>query len=109
MLANYFNKLNKKIFESKGSDPLKIETSPYRDWKILIIVFFVSIAVSVGFNIYMLVQINNDNFFSSGAQQQSGPLLNRDGLTAVLTQLAAKEAIVSGKATTTTSLVDPSR
>ena len=109
MLADYFKKINKKIFESKGADPLKTEITPYRDWKILVVVFFIAIASSIGFNVYMLIQINNDNFFNSVTERPTGPVLNRDRLTAVLAMLAEKDALISGKATSTPFAVDPSR
>lgn len=93
---------------SKGKDSAKIEPMPYRDWKIIVLCFFAGFVVSLGFNIYMSYQINNDNFFTTSTQKQTGPVLNRDGLGKVLTGLSAKDDFLA-KPIVNATIVDPSR
>lgn len=99
----------KKYVSFGGADAAKIETTPYRDWKIVAVGFFVFLVASLAFHTYMSVQINNDNFFTATPVKKEGLIFNKTGLKAVLTVLSAKEQILSGVATTTTSAVDPSR
>lgn len=110
MLKNYFNKEKfKKLFDSKGIDSLKAEAAPFRDWKILVISFFVGLSLSLAFNIYMSLQINNDSFFTATTQKYAGPVLNREGLVKVLADLTAKEAFLSKPTSEALTVVDPSR
>lgn len=109
MLKDYYNKFFKKAFTARGADRLKYEPMPYRDWRIVVTIFFVALSISIGFNVYMLFQINNDSFFVASVQKRGESVLNKDGLARVLTDLAAKEAVLSGKSATTVSAVDPSR
>lgn len=108
-LKNYYNKWVKEFFSTKGVDAGKVEITPNRDWKIIAICFFTVLVISLGFNIYMSFQINNDSFFTAAPKKYEGVTFNRDGLTAVLSKLAAKEASLSQVSTTTASVVDPSR
>lgn len=109
MFKNYYKKFVKKFFSGRGQDPLKTEARPYRDWKFVVIIFFVALAVSMGFNAYMLFQINNDTFFNVTASKQEGTTLNTDGLSNVLANLRANDAILAGATTTIPLAVDPSR
>lgn len=107
-MKDYFNKVMKGVLSSKGTDSAKIEPMPYRDWKIIVLSFFGGLVLSLGFNIYMSYQINNDNFFTTSTQKQAGPTLNREGLGKVLAGLAAKEDFLA-KPIADTTIVDPSR
>jgi hypothetical protein len=108
-MINYFKRFSNKFFSSKGADPLKMEATPYRDWKIIIVGFFVGLVISLGLNIYMSYQINSDTFLSPTAKKYEGLVLNRDGLARVLVDLATKDAVHSGRATSSVSVIDPSR
>lgn len=107
-MKDYFNKVMKGLLSSKGTDSAKTEPMPYRDWRIIVLSFFVGFVISLGFNIYMSFQINNDNFFTTNTQKQVGPTLNREGLGKVLAGLTAKEDFLA-KPTVDVTIVDPSR
>ena len=108
MLKKDWNKEFKKLFASKGSDPLKAEPTPYRDWRIIVLSFFAGLMVSLGFNIYMSIEINRDSFFTTTPKVEQGVVFNSEGLTTVLGALAAKEAAFEKLRTEGVSVVDPS-
>lgn len=81
------------MFSSKGADHLKMEITPYRDWRVVIGAFFLGLVVSLGFNIFMSININSDNFFATAPKSGGGVTLNKDGLTKILAELAGKESI----------------
>lgn len=97
-----------KLATSKGSDPSKTEITPYRDWRIVVIGFFVGIAASFGFNIYMSIEINRDSFFSGAPTPTQGTLFNREGLARVLNNLSQKEAVFERVKIEGVHVVDPS-
>ena len=109
MLKDYFRKILKKFTFSKGEDSSKGMFKPYRDWKILVIVFFVALIISIGLNTYLSVQIIDNNFLTASIPTNSGPVLDRDGLTKVLSDFAAREAFLANPNATTSPVVDPSR
>jgi hypothetical protein len=109
MFKNYYNKIIKKMFSSKGRDPSRTEGAPYRDWKIVAISFFALFLVSLGFNIYMSFQINNDSFFATTPKTYDGVVFNREGLQKVLSVLAQKEAFLLAPTQANKPVVDPSR
>ncbi|MBI5078212.1 MAG: hypothetical protein HZB11_02515 [Candidatus Yonathbacteria bacterium] len=98
----------KKLSFSKGADTFKMEITPYRDWRVLAGVFFVGLVVSLGFNIYMSVEINSDSFFTTVPKNGDGVELNKDGLANVLADFADKKAIFEKVKTEGVSVVDPS-
>jgi len=108
MLKKDWNKELKKLTVSKGSDSFKVEPTPYRDWRLLVIGFFVTLVLSVGFNIYMSIEINRDNFFTTTPKSEQGVVFNSEGLSAVLGALAAKEAASEKLRTEEVLVVDPS-
>lgn len=73
----------KKLLVSKGSDKAKIEITPYRDWRVIVIVFFAGLVASAGFNAYMFIQINQDSFFTQTEKPALGSVLNRSGLAEI--------------------------
>lgn len=108
MLKKDWNKEFKKLTASKGSDPFKAEPTPYRDWRSLAMGFFAVLTLSVGFNIYMSIEINRDSFFTTTPTSDTGVVFNSEGLTAVLGNLAAKETVFEKLRTEGVSVVDPS-
>ena len=103
-----WNKEFKKLTTSKASDPSKAEPTPYRDWRLLVSGFFVLLVISVGFNIYMSIEINRDSFFTTTPKTGEGVVFNGEGLAAVLEDLAMKEAAFERLITEGVSVVDPS-
>lgn len=102
-------KVLKKFFSSKGSDPTKMETTPFRDWRIVVVTFFIGLVLSIGFNVYMSVEINQDSFFTTTTKGGEVAALNKSGLTKVLAGFAEKEALFEKARTEKNSVVDPSR
>lgn len=108
MLKKDWNKEIKKLTTSKGSDPFKVELTPYRDWRLLVMGFFVALILSVGFNIYMSIEINRDSFFTTIPKSEQGVVFKSDGLATVLEALAIKEAAFEKLRTEEVFVVDPS-
>lgn len=108
MFKKDWNKEFKKLTASKSFDPFKIELTPYRDWRFLVAGFFVALVLSVGFNIYMSIEINRDNFFTTVPKIEQGAMFNNEGLTTVLDDLAAKEVAFEKLRTEGVQVVDPS-
>lgn len=104
---NWSNQI-KKLLSSRGSDPLKMKISPYRDWAIVVGVFFVGFVFSLGFNIYISIKINQDDFFATSSKSNDEVVLNKEGLTKVLKELSDKEKIFNNTSTGRAVLVDPS-
>jgi len=98
----------KELFSSKGKDVLKIEPTPYRDWGVIVGVFFCGLVLSLGFNIYISIKINGDDFFVAVKNEDSGPVLNKAGLEKVLTEFSIKENTFQKVITEKTPIVDPS-
>lgn len=108
MLKKDWVKKFKKLFSSKGSDPMRMEVAPYRDWRIVVMSFFAGLVVSLGFNIYMSIEINRDSFFTATPKSGEEVALNKEGLEKVLAGFAEKEATFEKVKTEGVSVVDPS-
>ena len=108
MIKLDLSKRFKKLSSSRGTDPLKMETTPYRDWRILAFTFFVGLVVSLGFNIYMSIGINSDSFFTVTPKSIAGVTLNKDGLDKILAGFADKQAAFEKARTEGVAVVDPS-
>lgn len=99
----------KRLSVSKGSDHTKMEITPFRDWRIIVTLFFVGLLVSIGFNFYMSIEINRDSFFTTAPKSGEVVVFNKDGLSKVLAALAEKEALFEKARTEKSTVVDPSR
>ncbi|MBI3634560.1 MAG: hypothetical protein HY228_03015 [Candidatus Yonathbacteria bacterium] len=115
MLKKDLNKKTKNLFSLKGiislwrdADPSKIEIAPYRDWRIMGIVFFVILLASFGFNMYLLFEVNRDNFFVVPEVKSQGMSFDREGLNRVLDLIATREATFEKLKTETVKVNDPS-
>lgn len=91
-----------------NSDWTKIEIVPYRDWRIVGIGFFIMLFVSFGFNIYILFEVNRDNFFAVPEIKSQGVSFNREGLNRVLNLIATREATFERLKTEKIEVRDPS-
>jgi len=98
----------KKLTYSKGSDALKMETTPYRDWRILVVVFFVGLISSMGFNIYMLIEIDRDTFFSQAPKSSGVIKFNEEGLAKVIAGIDEKAEKFENSKKVSSAVVDPS-
>jgi len=82
----------KKISFSKGVDALKMEITPFRDWRNLVVLFFIWLCVSLIFNIYMSIGVNRDHFFATPKKSSNVEVLDIDGLKTVSDKIDEKEA-----------------
>lgn len=98
----------KKLTYSKGVDKIKMEITPYRDWRIVVVVFFVVLASSVWFNMYVFIEINRDTFFSATPKSAGVVKFNEEGLAKVIDGLDEKEAIFEKAKNEGVVIVDPS-
>lgn len=98
----------KKLTYSKGADTLKMEISPYRDWRMVVIMFFIGLVFSFVFNVYMSIEINRDSFFTTGSRSAGSVKFNEQGLAKVVQGLDEKAAIFEKARTEGIKIVDPS-
>lgn len=82
----------KKISFSKGVDALKMEITPFRDWRNLVILFFIWLSVSLIFNLYMSIGVNRDHFFSEPKKANNIEILDTEGLKIVADKIDEKSA-----------------
>lgn len=99
----------KKMFATKGSDPAKIEITPYRDWRIVVVVFLCGILISFGFNVYLFMGINEDNFFGTTIKKEEVVIFNKEKLLIVLEGFKKKEEVSEALKKVATPTIDPSR
>ena len=105
---NGFKEFKKKII-LKNTDPFKKEVTPFRDWKFIVIIFFVGIVASVCFSLYMSIEINRDNFFTAKSEVGEVAELNTQGLAKVLSLFSQREILFKNAQTEKLDVVDPSR
>ncbi len=98
----------KKFFTSRGGDALKMEITPYRDWRVVVVVFFLGLTTSLGFNVYMSIEINRDNFFTAESKNGGEVVLNKKGLEKILADLEEKNTVFKKVSTEGLHMVDPS-
>lgn len=98
----------KKLTVSKGTDALKMEITPYRDWRIVVTVFFIGLVISLGFNIYMSIEINSDSFFATAPKSTGVIKFNEEGLAKVIAGFDEKSALFEKVKKEGVAVVDPS-
>ena len=106
MIEKNVKNVAKKSFSFHARDIFKNEATPYRDWRLIAVTFFVILSISLFLNIYMFIKISNDNFFTDTTKGNIGAELNRDGITKVLEILEAEKSSLympTDYSTTTTS------
>lgn len=99
--------LVEKFFAKQDRDKLKIEITPYRDWKILVKVFFVVLVVLVATHVYVFVQLSNDTLFAQKDVTDTVITFNKDRLLQTVDYYDAKEATYREILETKPSVVDP--
>ena len=98
----------KKMFATKGNDPTKIEITPYRDWRIVVIIFLWGIFVSLGLNVYLFMRINEEDFFGASVKKEEIITFNTEKLLTVLEGFKKKEEISEALKKAPTPIIDPS-
>lgn len=98
----------KKLIATKGSDKLRMELTPFRDWRVVVIVFLTALSGSIGFNIYISSEANRDAFFSAAPKSSGVTKFNEEGLKKVIKEIDDKYAQFEKTKTDQILLVDPS-
>ncbi|HAS84701.1 MAG TPA: hypothetical protein DCS23_01325 [Candidatus Yonathbacteria bacterium] len=98
----------KKLTYSKGSDALKMEITPYRDWRILTILSFVGLVLAGSYNVYVMIQINRDSFYVAPPKSAGVAKFNEEGLAKVITSIDEKATNFEKAITEIRATVDPS-
>ena len=62
---NTISIFQEKITSFLGRDKQKQEVNPYRDWLILVVLFFTLSLLAVWLGFYLFIQMNNGSFFLS--------------------------------------------
>lgn len=78
MFEKYLEKFKKKgPVQHHGTDRSKMEITPFRDWRVLVIVFFIALLGVFGFNGSLFLRINTDSFVTGGLPETNiAPLEN---------------------------------
>lgn len=103
-----FTKKLKKIFSTEGVDSTKMELSPFRNWRNVVIFFFAGVAASVAFNGYLFLNVNEGDFFGKTESKVEPLRFNTEKLMAVLEAFKQKEAVFEELKKNASPVVDPS-
>lgn len=77
-----FKNLTPKISQLFDRDKLKTPLKPYRDWAILLTVFFLILIILSAGNVYLFKQINKKRFFTKETSiRENVEMLNTEVLT----------------------------
>lgn len=98
----------KKLTYSKGVDALRMEITPYRDWRIVVIIFLTALMASIVYNTYVFIEINRDTFFTAVPKSSGVVKFNDEELTKVIAGLDEKSAIFEKVKNEGVAIVDPS-
>lgn len=103
-----FEQKLKGIFLSKGHDREKLAVTPYRDWRFVVIAFFIAIIGSLGLNAYLFMGVNEEDFFGASFKKAEVLNFNKEKLSAVLRTFEEKETAFEALKKSAIVLVDPS-
>lgn len=98
----------KKLTYSKGVDSLRTEITPYRDWRIVVVLFFIALVSSIAYNTYVFIEINRDSFFTATPKSSGVVKFNEEGLAKVIAGLDEKSAIFEKVKKEGVAIADPS-
>lgn len=98
----------KKLTYSKGVDALRMELTPYRDWRIVVVLFFIALVSSIAYNTYVFIEINRDSFFTAAPKSSGVVKFNEEGLAKVISGLDEKGAIFEKAKNEGVAISDPS-
>jgi len=71
---NIISFFQEKITGFLGRDKQKQEVNPYRDWLVLVVLFFILSSMAVWLGLYLFIQVNSGSFFPS---EENAPLSQR--------------------------------
>lgn len=106
MIKKDWKKEFKKLLLKHGPKESRLGAEPYRDWRVTVGVFFVGLAGSVAFSIYLFTGVTKENITTDS--KNTGTTLETAKLSSVLDLFTKKEAIFESLKTATSTAVDPS-
>lgn len=99
----------KKLTTTKGVDRFRMEITPFRDWMIVVIVLFISLIASIGFNIFLTSEANRDALFSATPKAAGVLKFNEEGLVKIIKEIDDRAERFEKAKTQKIELVDPAR
>ena len=110
MKSPYFKKRIKKLFKTRGKDVLKNLTNPYRDWKLLLSIFFVMFVVLVAVNAFLFIKINEEDIFSKeDIPMEKIEMLDTGALAQAIDFFSKRGEEFNNRVRKKPEIVDPSR
>ncbi|MHB8652108.1 MAG: hypothetical protein ACYC8S_03150 [Minisyncoccota bacterium] len=105
---NFFSiqKLFKRPQHVFADDPSKIVLTPYRDWRLIVICFFILLIAVVAAQVYLSISLEQDTFFSPSTSSSS-MTFDRDVLVRTVQFYDANAAEFETVKSTPKDLVDP--
>lgn len=99
----------KRLAQHQDKDKFKIEMTPHRDWRILVITFAV-LVVAVGFaSFYIFVQIERDEIFiAKEGEKAHARIFNTQKLKDTIKTFEEKKATLEILRTERPPIIDPS-
>ena len=104
-----FKKIIKKFFQIHGKDKLKILKRPFRDWGVLLVIFFTLLIFIALANAYLFIQINKEEIFAKErAPEEEIEVLNVEGIKKTIDFFDKREENFNGLLKQKPIIVDPS-
>lgn len=102
-------KIVKRLAQHQDKDKLKIEMTPHRDWRILVIAFAI-LVIAVGFaSFYIFVQIERDEIFiAKEGEKVRARTFNTQKLKDTIKAFEQRQADLEILRTERPSIIDPS-
>lgn len=110
MKEEYLAKSIRRLLSVGDRDTEKLEVYPLRDWRTLSILFAVGFVCSVGYHMYLFMNINEDNFFATTAVVTPEPVaFNSEKIAATIALFNEQDAEFERFKAASTTIADPSR
>lgn len=91
-------------------DKEKLEVYPLRDWRIVSILFGIGFVSSVWYHMYLFMNINEDNFFTTTAAVTPEPItFDGEKIAATIVLFNEQDAEFDRLKVASTTIADPSR
>lgn len=98
----------KDLWEKRIKMLCRFEIAPYRDWRIIMSIFFIGMVVSVAFSVYLFMGVRGDTLFSGGVKKDDSVKMDVTKLTKTINMFQARSKQFEELKMATTTLVDPS-
>lgn len=103
-------KIFKKFIRLRDKDKLKMEITPHRDWRILVVVFAVLVIIVAAVSFYSFMHIGNDDIFlSRGGDRSAVKMLDTQKLKNIIQAFQARADELAGMRANRPHVVDPSQ